>query len=61
MDSNNLKEKELEEKASKIKEIYRNSVDEINNLGNRALSILRDIRKKREQKKIQNLTKELID
>lgn len=53
--------KELEEKAIKINEIYKSSLLKINELGNKAISLLKDIQKKREQKKVQDLTKELTD
>jgi len=51
--------KELEEKAIKINEIYKSSLSKINELGEKVLSVLKDIKKKREQKKIQDLSEKL--
>lgn len=61
MNQDNSNKKKLEEKAIKINEIYQSSLQEINNLGGKAISLLKDLYKKREQKKIQDLTKELTD
>lgn len=61
MNQDNSNKKELEERAIKINGIYQNSLQEINKLGNKAISLLKDLYKKREQKKIQDLTKELTD
>jgi len=61
MNQDNSNKKELEERAIKINGIYQNSLQDINKLGNKAISLLKDLYKKREQKKIQDLKKELID
>lgn len=50
---------DLEEKTKKIDEIYKNSLTKINQMGVKAVSLLKDIRKKREQKKIQDLSNKL--
>jgi hypothetical protein len=47
----------LEEKVKRIKEICNISSTKIDQLGEGALSILRNIQKKREQKKIKDLNK----
>ncbi len=45
-----------EEKAQKIKEIYQNSLSEIKRLREKALFLLKGIKTKREEKKIQDLS-----
>ena len=52
-------QQDLEEKVQKIKETAKNAGNEIDTLGAKALSILKTISKKRETKRIEDLTREL--
>lgn len=61
MNQDNSNKNELKERAIKINGVYQNSLQEINKLGNKAISLLKDLYNKREQKKIQDLKKELTD
>ena len=61
MDPEDKNTTELEEKAKAINSIFKESLTSINKLEERAISIFKNIRSKREKKKIEDLRNELIN
>ncbi len=55
----NGSQQDLQERAEKVNEVYLNAKSKIKETGEKALSLLKGLKIKREQKRIQDLTNKL--